>query len=252
MMRGVSSSAQARDKSILQNMAERGMGGSGAELIQRLQSSQSGADRASMEQAQLAGQVQNRALDAMMRSGQLGGQIRGQEYAEQGNLASARDRIEQFNQMQRVQAQNQQEIYNKQLQQQQFENEMAKRQAVASARTMTAQQGVQRAGQIQQAGQARAAGELQAGAAKSQLIGGLAGAGIGAWGAYNKKADGGVIGTSKYSEEQEYAEGGVAGQPEGLDDLTEEEYQSMMCAILGGTNPVKKAHGGVVGTSGYR
>ena len=63
--RGSGAQAQARDKAILQNMAERGMGGSGAELIARLQGSQSAADRASVQQAQLSGQAQSRALQAM-------------------------------------------------------------------------------------------------------------------------------------------------------------------------------------------
>lgn len=181
--------AQARDKAILQEMSERGIGGSGSELIARLQGSQSAADRASVQQAQLAGQTQSRALQAISQAGQLGGQIRGQEYGEQAQAATAADRIAQFNAMQRAQAQQQQEISNKALIQQQFENEMAKRQAVAAARTGTAQMGVQRAGQIQQAGSATAAGHLQQGVAQSQLFGSLAGAGIGA----AAKEDGGVV-----------------------------------------------------------
>ena len=203
IMRSAGAQAQAQDKAVLQNMAERGIGGSGSELIARLQGSQSAADRASVGQAQLAGQAQNRALEALGQAGQLGGQIRGQEYGEQANLASARDRINQFNEQQRVATANQQEIHNKALIQQQYENELAKRQGVASAQTMTAQAGVDRAGQISKAGQARAEGELASGAAKSKLYGDLASAGASAYGAYAKKdsgEDGGIMG---------YADGGI-------------------------------------------
>lgn len=182
--RSAGAEAQARDKSILQNMAERGIGGSGAELMARLQGSQSAADRAAVQQGQLSGQAQNRALQALSQAGQLGGQIRGQEYGEQSNLASARDRIAQFNEANRVQAANQAEMYNKGLIQQQYENELAKRQGVAAAKTGTAQMGVDRAGQIQLAGTAAAQGELQTGAAKAGLWGGLGQAGIKAAGSY--------------------------------------------------------------------
>lgn len=214
MQRSGAAQGQARDKSIMQNMAERGLGGSGMELAQRLQSSQSGADTAAMAQAQLSGQAQQRALGAISQAGQMGGQIRGQDFGEQANVASAKDRIAQFNEQNRASSSQQEEIHNKGLRQQQFENEMAKRKAVASARTGTAQAGMQRATATQAAGQAAAQGALQAGAAKSQLIGNLAGAGMKAYGEYNKKeaADGGVIGTSGYSEEQ-YEMGGVVGTP---------------------------------------
>ena len=216
MMRGVSSSAQARDKSILQNMAERGMGGSGAELIQRLQSSQSGADRASMEQAQLAGQVQNRALDAMMRSGQLGGQIRGQEYgmatAEQQKQMS----LDKFNQLQKTGAANDMERARAAANQRAFENELQKRQGVAAARTGTAQAGVKRSGDIMKAGQTAAAGEIAGGAATTKLIGDLGVAGIKAYSQSNKDDDddyavGGVVGTAGYRE-YEYQDGGMVPQ----------------------------------------
>ena len=197
LMRSVGAGAQARDKAVLQDMEQRGMGGSGNELIARLQASQSAADRANVGQAQLAGQAQNRALQAISQAGQLGGQIRGQEYGEQANLASARDRIAQFNEQQRVGTANQQEMHNKALIQQQYENELGKRQGVAAAKTSTAQMGVQRAGQISQAGQASAQGEIDSGAAKAKLWGGLGQAGIQAGFA---KADGGVVG---------YQDGGV-------------------------------------------
>jgi hypothetical protein len=95
-----SQSAQAdkgRREAILQNMAARGMAGSGNELLAQLQSSQAATDRQSQEGLDIAGMAQRRALEAMMQGGQLGGSIRGQEFGEQARVAEAQDSINRFN-----------------------------------------------------------------------------------------------------------------------------------------------------------
>ena len=95
--RGASQQAQAQQASILQNMQQRGLGGSGAELIARLQAGDAAADReldANLDIAQLA---QARALQALGQRAGLAGQIRSQEFGEQERVAQARDAINQFN-----------------------------------------------------------------------------------------------------------------------------------------------------------
>ena len=94
-----------RQAAIQQNMAERGMGGGGAELAQRLMSQQAGADRASANSRNVAAMAQQRALDAIMQRGQLGGQMRMQQYGMEADKARAMDEISRFNAGQRQQAQ---------------------------------------------------------------------------------------------------------------------------------------------------
>ncbi len=95
-----SQTAQAdagRRDAIMQGMARRGMGGSGAELLAQLQSSQAATDRAAQGGLDIAGMAQERALNAMLQGGQLAGNIRGQDFGEQSRVAQARDAISQFN-----------------------------------------------------------------------------------------------------------------------------------------------------------
>lgn len=154
--------AQSRQQSILQNMAQRGVGGSGMELAAKLASSQASADQAGQESDRTMAMAQRRMLDAVSGAGQLGGQVRGQEYGEQTDLARARDAIAQFNLQQRagtqaanvgqlneaqlrnlaekqrvsdvgVATKNQEQQYNSQLLQQKFANELALKQAKAAA-----------------------------------------------------------------------------------------------------------------------
>lgn len=143
----------ARRQQILQNMAARGVGGSGVELAAQLSSSQAAANRASQEAGDLAKLAMQRKLEALTQSGNLGGQIRQQQFGEQEAIARARDVQNQFNtqnaiarQQRNIGAQNQaqqtnlaarqnisekntglsneQQQYNKNLLQQQFQNQM--------------------------------------------------------------------------------------------------------------------------------
>ena len=184
IQREVNQNAEARRKAILQNMAQRGVLGSGMELAAQLDSAQDAADQQSRASDALQQQAQARALAALQQSGAMAGQIRGQEFSEQADIAKAKDAINQWNvanqqsiNSRNVQAQNQaqaanlaarqaqedqraalanqQQMYNKQLLQQQYQNEL------------------QRASGL--AGQYQAQGQLaqQAGAAQAQMIGGI-------------------------------------------------------------------------------
>jgi hypothetical protein len=88
---------RGRRDAIEQNMAARGMGGSGMNLLAQLQSSQAATDRAAQQGLDIEGMKQNRMLDALSRSGTLAGNIRGQDFGEQSAVAGARDAVARFN-----------------------------------------------------------------------------------------------------------------------------------------------------------
>lgn len=160
LQRSVAQQEQSRQQGILQNMAQRGVGGSGMELAARLQSSQNAADRAQQEAMQLAAQSQQARLQALAQAGALGGNVRQQEFGEKSDVARAKDVMSQFNlqnqlanrqrnieEQRRAQAANlgerqriaeaqsgisrEQEMANKGLIQQHFSNEMQRAQAMA-------------------------------------------------------------------------------------------------------------------------
>lgn len=88
---------KGRRDAIRQNMQMQGMGGSGMDLLSELQSSQAATNQANQGGMQVAGQAQQRALDAIMQGGQLAGDIRQQGFGEQAQKAQAQDAIAQFN-----------------------------------------------------------------------------------------------------------------------------------------------------------
>jgi hypothetical protein len=191
--RNAAQEEQARQGQILQEMQARGQGGSGMELISRLKSNQSAADRLQEAQLQQAQAQQQARMQALGQVGTLSSQVRDQDFGEQARIAQATDMINQFNaqnqqgvqsrnvgsknqaQMANLQNQqnilnqnvalrNQQQQFNKGLSQQQFQNEMAKQQA--------------RSGVAAQLSNSYAQSAAQGAALEGQLIGaGLAAAG---------------------------------------------------------------------------
>ena len=169
-----------RQAAIMQNLAERGMGGAGMELAQRLASQQAASNRAGQAAMQNSANAQARALQALTQSGGLAGNIRSQDYGMQADRASAQDIINQFNtgniNQQRMNSQNianmntqvaqQQAQQGNQIAQQNFENRRAKLGDQSQAR-------VSRAGMAQQAGAER--GEMIGG------IGNVVGQGLGTY-----------------------------------------------------------------------
>ena len=146
---------QANQASILAQRNARGMGGSGDELAAELASSQAGSNQANANALQIAAQAMQNRLNATSQAGSMAGSIEQQQYGQLANAARAQDAINQFNtQSQNAamaanvgaknQAQatnlanaqtlanantnlgNQQEMYNTQLLQQNFQNELAK------------------------------------------------------------------------------------------------------------------------------
>ena len=98
---------QAKQNQILQEMQQRGQGGSGAELLARLKSTQSGADRLQQADLEQAKRMQDARQQALMQQSNMAGNLRTQDYGEQSNLAKAQDMIAQFN------AQNSQNVNNR-------------------------------------------------------------------------------------------------------------------------------------------
>lgn len=161
--------ARGQREAILQNMAARGLGGSGMELLSQMQNQQESATRKSQRDMDVAALAQERALQALMQAGQMGGQMQAQEFGQQAQVAGAQDAINRFNAQNRqdvnmanVNARNQaqqanlgerqriadantgmrneQQQYNKQLAQQNFEN--AYKKAGGVSQTLANQAGV--------------------------------------------------------------------------------------------------------------
>lgn len=97
----------ARDESILQDMARRGAGGSGAELAARMMSSQAANEDASVQGDRIAAMAQKNKLDAIAAAGQLGGQMRSQEFGEQSDILKSKDIANRFD------AANRQSVYSR-------------------------------------------------------------------------------------------------------------------------------------------
>jgi hypothetical protein len=146
---------RGRRDAILQNMRQRGIGGSGLELGAQMIAQQGSAQRRSMQGLELEALAERRALEALKNAGSLAGQMRGQESNEQLSKARGLDAMATFNaqsaqslegrnvdrantaqaanlgEAQRIAdsnvgLQNYQQEYNKKLRQQLYQNEMNK------------------------------------------------------------------------------------------------------------------------------
>lgn len=82
---------------VMQNAQERGVGGSGLDIVNQQLANQGAAQTANQQGLGVAANAQARALQAIQQSGQLGGQIEGQQYGEAANKAAAQDAINRFN-----------------------------------------------------------------------------------------------------------------------------------------------------------
>jgi hypothetical protein len=86
----------ARD-AIIQNAQARGVGGSGLEMLAQLTNAQDSATRASQKDVNVAAEGQQRALQAIQDSANLGGTINNNQFAQQKAVADSRNAINQFN-----------------------------------------------------------------------------------------------------------------------------------------------------------
>lgn len=91
------SALRGQEGAIMQNLAARGMGGGMSELVARQLAAQGAANRQAQAGLDVKAQAEQRALNAIMQSGQLGGQISQQDVAQQQAIAQAKDAISRFN-----------------------------------------------------------------------------------------------------------------------------------------------------------
>ena len=82
---------------IKQNMAARGMGGSGNELVAELATSQEGTQRQAQAALEREAMIQNNKRAATAQLGQMGGQMQAQDFGQQSQKAQAQDAINRFN-----------------------------------------------------------------------------------------------------------------------------------------------------------
>ena len=106
---------------IAEDFAARGQLGSGAQLAMQLQNQQGAAERANDVSMRTAANAQRRMFDAMMQSGKMASELRGQDFDEQSRIAQARDAVARYNAGARQSARaqninNQQWMYNAQRQ----------------------------------------------------------------------------------------------------------------------------------------
>ena len=151
IMQEIAADTRGRNAAIQQGFGRRGMGGADTELAAKLMNQQNASQLAATQGLNSAAIAEQRALEAMLQGGNLAGQIRGQEFGEQAQIKTAGDAIDKFNALNRIgiqernvnrgnlaeqlnlgeksriadanaQLRNQQQMYNKQLGQQEFEN----------------------------------------------------------------------------------------------------------------------------------
>lgn len=151
MRRAEDARAQAAQQGILAEAAARGTMDSGMALAAKLAAQQGSAQRAMQGAEQMAAQGAAARRQALMQAGQMGGQMAQQQFGQQAQQAQAADAINRFNVQNRQQVAsqnlasrqriadekarlaNQQQMYNKGLLQQQFQNEMSKAGATGQA-----------------------------------------------------------------------------------------------------------------------
>jgi hypothetical protein len=104
----IATQERGQREAILQNMAQRGLSGSGAELAATLAAQQQASQTASLEGQRIGAQSQQARLQALGNVAQLGSVLGETEYERALNKARAEDVINQFNVQNRnvAQAQN--------------------------------------------------------------------------------------------------------------------------------------------------
>ena len=95
--RNAAADNQAKQAQVLQNFQQRGQGGQGAELLASLTAAQNTSDRLQQAQLEEAKAKQAARMQALQQQASMSGNIRSADYQEQQNLAAARDAISAAN-----------------------------------------------------------------------------------------------------------------------------------------------------------
>lgn len=93
----VAAGDRGRREAISDNMARRGISGSGLDMTAQLDSAQKATNLASQQQLDTLGSARARALQAIQGAGSLAGDISKEDYAQKANAATAADSIAAFN-----------------------------------------------------------------------------------------------------------------------------------------------------------
>ena len=93
----IATQERGQRESILQNMAQRGLSGSGQELAAQLQASQAASQQASTQGMQQAAQAQRARVDALTNLSNMATGIESTDFQRQAQKAQAQDVINQFN-----------------------------------------------------------------------------------------------------------------------------------------------------------
>lgn len=102
----VNRQSAGRRGALQQNMAARGMGGSGMELMAQLQNNQDATEQQALASLEKNAQVQDGRRQATSQLGQLSGQLSARDHQQQAQKAAAQNQINQFNQQNRQQVMN--------------------------------------------------------------------------------------------------------------------------------------------------
>ena len=135
MLRQGAAQEQARQKQILQGMAQRGTLDSGASLLAQLQSSAAAGADARRQAEQMAADVAARRRQALGQAGSMASTMSAEDFRRGSMTASAQDQIAKFNAMQRAGT---------------AQQNLAARQAIENQRTAIANQQAQVANMIAQ------------------------------------------------------------------------------------------------------
>lgn len=90
---------------IRQNMASRGLSGSGMDMLAQMQAGQDATEMEAIASLEKAAQMQNNKRAASVDAGNMAGRMRSQAFEEDAAKAAARDSINRFNTQNRVQVQ---------------------------------------------------------------------------------------------------------------------------------------------------
>lgn len=93
----IATQERGQRESILQNMAQRGLAGSGQELAAQLQSSQAASQQASTQGMQQAAQAQRARMQALSSLSEMAGGIEQTDFQREQSRQAAQDAINQFN-----------------------------------------------------------------------------------------------------------------------------------------------------------
>lgn len=138
--------AEGQRQAVLQSFAQRGLGGSGNELMSQLMASQNAANQGNQQSLQAAAQAQNAALQALSSYGNQAGNLEQQQYGQQSQSAQQNDLLNRFNTQNQI-AQQQRNVAG-QNNAQQFN--LQNKQNIMNANTGTANQALQQQKQGEQ------------------------------------------------------------------------------------------------------